>query len=359
MINNTFNEISNSFNPTTIFNSIIENGQNELFFHLNFLKANRITNFKSKFNRESITNLFISNHISGFRFTTECINVNFLELDFFINQDDKKFGDLVEKLRGSIVILNNNDLNSQVRRNHYSKFYELCQDTLFIAWDWDNHHWLDLSVFLASHSDLYAPAHNENLYLLTRYNWLTIGPIYCSTVQWSEQFLSRNLKEMLCVTRSNDPLGMHVMYERFKFRNQIITTLHNSYPNIGFVSTRYHNETAEKRFIEWCAHKLHWIAPTLNDVPIRIFDALITGGIPIIPESLRFLSPIAQIPNQFVGFYSASDIVNPNQLIDKLIQKFDKAGDKGIASRHQYAISHHHANASIERMVKNALELIK
>src|SRR5581483_5939078 len=107
------------------------------------------------------------------------------------------------------------------------------------------HHWLDVSSFLAAHSDLYAPAHHENLYLLTRYNWATTGPVYCGAVQWSGQFFVEHLQQMLAAERSAEPLGKHSGYEPFKFRNRVVTTLGQHYPSIGFATRNFHVRTPE------------------------------------------------------------------------------------------------------------------
>lgn len=358
MIHATFAPIAEKQEASSIANQIIDHGQNESLFHLNYLKNIRINNLKKFFSGREIKNIFISNHLSSFECNLDKFIVNFLKEEFYINTEKNNTKEIQIEIEGGIVILNNNDLSHPNNRAAFSKFYEECPNTIFIAWDWDNHHWLDLSIFLATHSDIYAPAHNENLYLLTRYNWITTGPVYCSSVQWSREFLTEKISSFVTKNRSNNPLGMHIQYGRFQFRNQIIATLNKKYSTIGFSSHHYHGVSKEERLDQWSTHKLHWIAPVLNDVPIRIFDALITGGIPIVPSSLRYLNPINEIPNNYVVFYTPEDILNPEPLIEKSINSFDVGGNDAVIGRHRYALENHHGDRSIQKMVECAVNLM-
>lgn len=247
--------------------------------------------------------------------------------------------------------MNNNDV-AQSGMQHYAEVYSTCNKTIFVAWDFDNHHWLELSTFLAAHSDLYLPAHHENLYLLSRYNWLTAGPVYASTIQWSRKFLTDHLAEMLTAERSDAPLGKHIHYPAFRFRAQVISTLNQYYPSIGFSDSTFHDRTTEDRLNEWYSHKSHWIVPVLNDVPIRIFDALVTGGIPIVPESLCFLPPVNEISRDHILFYGPQDIIDPRKIVAKATKLFDAGGVDKMVERHVYALNHHHSSTKILQILK-------
>ena len=113
-----------------------------------------------------------------------------------------------------------------------------------------------------------------------------MGGIPCGSNQWSSDFIKNYGVNNLLNKRSLLPLGKYYFYEKFIHRNKLITTLSNNYPDIGFVQNDFHQLTPEQKWGEWSNHALHWIAPVLNDLPIRFFDALITGGIPIIPSGL-------------------------------------------------------------------------
>lgn len=316
--------------------------QNEFYFHLAALKNSRIKQLKTHFEHTIPRKIILGANLSGIGFELEGIHVEYLGKGFFQEDDPLKLNQKLAYLENSIVILNNNDVGHQGGMPYYAKFYSRCDKTIFVTWDWDNHHWLELSTFLAAHSDIYAPAHHENLYLLSRFNWLIAGPVYCGTVQWSKSFLAEHLSELLCSERANEPLGMHIPYSHFRFRMQVITTLNQRYRSIGFTDRSFHARTSNDRLQEWGSYKSHWIVPVLNDVPIRIFDALVTGGIPIVPKSLQFMQPVQSINRDSILFYSPQDIIDPLEIVAKANQLFEHGGKEKIIERHNYAIEKHH-----------------
>jgi hypothetical protein len=333
-------------------------GQSETFFHLAVAKGTRISTLKEYFSTNKLRKVYLGAILGGFQCAIDGIEIETLEKNFFQESDPVRREAKKSQLEGCIVIVNNNDVGLPESRTAYADFFGECVKTCFIGWDWDNHHWLELSTFLAAHSDVYAPAHHENLYLLSRFNWLIGGPVYCSSVQWPRSFLTEHLSAMLETERSDAPLGMHIPYSQFNFRIQVISTLNQFYPSIGFSCPSFHTRTPEDRLKEWYSHKTHWIAPVLNDVPIRIFDALVTGGIPIVPDSLRFLPPVNVIPLEHIAFYSPSDIINPRPLVDHAISMFNGGGGGGVIARHQLALQNFHGDYSVNKMLRFASEAI-
>ena len=104
--------------------------------------------------------------------------------------------------------------------------------------------------------------------------------------------------------------------------------------------------------------KRHFIVLKLNDVPIRLFDAWATGGIPLVPESLRFSAVFEDMHPCDVVFYSASDVVTPQAMIEEAHALFDADGQMGILRRHQYGLGRHHGEQHLCRMLDVARELV-
>lgn len=327
-------------------------GQDEVFFHLAAAKEVRIGKLREYFSGKPLRRVFLCAHLSGFDCNIDGLEVAYLEASFFQESDPLRRQENKQLIEGCVVILNSSVVRTQAQNDEFITFYEECTRTCFIAWDHDNHHWLPMSAFLAAFSDIYVPAHHENLYLLSRYNWLTAGPVYASCLQWSRKFLSENLPQMLTVDRSAEPLGKHVQYARFTFRNSVVTALNAHYPSIGFSRHSFHARSPQDRLQEWYSHKMHWIAPVLNDVTIRIFDALVTGGIPIVPASMRLLAPVSAIAREHIAFCTPMDIVNPQALVARVNRQFDELGRDGIVARHRFALEHHHANTSILQILR-------
>jgi len=330
--------------------------QNESFFRLSRLKSHRIQALSAKFAKRQISKLYIGGRLVSMDFKLPGVEVSYLPSNFFLTESDQERQQKQALLDDAIVLLNNNDVAFGNGTLHYADFYSKCQNTIFLIWDWDNHHWMDSSLFLAVHSDMYFPAHNENMYLLSRLNWLIAGPVPCGTIQWSRTYLAQSLASILNIARKDEPLGMHVFYSKFGFRNQTVVTLKQNYETMGFTSAAFHNRSPEDRLNEWCAHKSHWIIPVLNDVPLRIFDALVTGGIPIVPESLRFLTPVSDIPRNHIVFYGPDDILNPRAVVARANGLFDAGGADGLASRHRLGLERHHGDARIDTILRMAQE---
>ena len=357
-INSLYSKLPDQELPPRHVTEYVDYGQNEAFFHLAFAKSARIAALNAYFSRHPLQSVFLSPNLAGFNCAIAGIEVVTLECDSLLDQDPARFSERGSRLDGCVVIVNNNDLSTPVARANYTELFEHCKTTCFIGWDWDNHHWVEMSTFLAAHCDIYCPAHHENLYLLSRYNWITAGPVYGSSVQWPRSFLTGHLPEILAAERSAAPLGMHIPYSKFSFRIQVISTLGQHYPSIGFSAHSFHRRAPGDRLKEWYSHKTHWIAPVLNDVPIRIFDALVTGGIPIVPDSLRFLPPINAIPREFIAFYSPTDVMTPQACVERANRLFDAGGRDGVEARHRLALHKYHGEASVRQMLGYASELL-
>jgi hypothetical protein len=357
-INKLYASLPDRAMPSRQIAELMEVAQSTSFFYLAAAKDARIAALKAHFARTGLRKVYLCAHLSGFDCSVEGFDIGVLQPTFFQEPDPhlRKANKLL--LEGCIVIINSSVVGRVAPHAEFAEFFEDCTSTCFVAWDHDNHHWLEVSTFMAAHSDIYVPAHHENLYLLSRFNWLIAGPIYASTFQWSRKYLTDQLPQILLAERSDAPLGMHVGYTQFTFRRSVIASLNQYYPSIGFSGQDFHARTSGDRLVEWSSHKTHWIAPVLNDVPIRIFDALITGGIPIVPSSLRLLPPVNAIPHEHIVFASPADIVNPVALVAHANALFDKAGRDGMVARHRFALQHHHGNTSIEAMLRIAMTVL-
>jgi hypothetical protein len=333
--------------------------QAEVFFHLAREKSARVEQLRQRFAGRRVEKLFVGNNLVPAGFELPGVETVALEKNWFERAMKGELQDMSSRLAGNIVLVNNNDLAVGESAPGYVRLFANSPDTIFLGWDYDNHHWMESSLALAAHTDLYFPAHNENMYLLSKINALTCGPIPCATVQWTPRFLADNLGEMLRRERSDEPLGMHFFYQQFAFRNQTVVTLNQKYKSIGFAERSFQAKSPADRLAEWMDHKAHWIIPVLNDVPIRIFDALSSGGIPIVPESLRFLAPISSLPRDSIVFYGPDDIFHPHKVVARALELFDQGGQEGIAARHRHALAHHHGADRLRRMVGMAQERLE
>ncbi len=358
-VNNAFGDLPAIGTAGHLQDQAIVYFQDPAFFRLAFAKQQRSENLKKVFSaileKQEKINLFIGNCLRGHTSDSPYLSVSYLAKDFF--QDASDLEQKCELLAGSIVLVTNGDVHIAGMQN-LMRLYDGCPNTVFIIWDWDNHHWLGLSTVLAAHSDVYVPAHPDNRYVLSRFNPAIAEAVTCASDQWTTPFLKERFRDIASCVRVNDPLGMHRRYDPFQYRNQVITTLNAYFPSVGFSPLHYEQKSPEMRLAEWCRHKVHWIVPVLNDIPIRLFDALITGGIPLVPDSLRFASILRDIPDGDICYYGAAEIVEPMPLVEKAIKHFDDGGVPGILRRYRYALEEHHADVRVREMIGYASLLI-
>jgi hypothetical protein len=337
--------------PARHSTELMAHAQSDALFHLAAAKQLRVRQLQAHFGGRRIERLLISANLSGFAHQRPGCTVEFLPKGYFQPADVAIRDACVSHLRDAVVIVNNNDVGLDNGGPAFADLFSRCEHTVFAAWDWDNHHWLDLSTLLATHSDVYAPAHHEHLYLLSRYNANIAGPVYCGSVQWPRPFLAQQLSQMLQAERSDLPLGMHIPYAPFAFRNRAVTTLGQHFPSVGFSDRSFHVRTPAERLAEWTAHKAHWIVPVLNDVPIRIFDALVSGGIPIVPDALRHLAPVRDIDPRHIVFYGPHDVIAPQAVVAQANARFDQGGADQLVARHRHALDHHHGDQKIDQIL--------
>jgi hypothetical protein len=354
MITQLYNSILNPDTPICQIVELKKFAQEGTFGTLAVEKNKRIIKVCDNLKDRIINRIYTSYNLTTL--SAPGYSIEPLDRYFFREYSEEK----ASKLFGSLVIVGNNSLSDSEDREGYIQFFKECTSTLFISWDWDNHQWLDLSTFLATHSDIYAVSHPENLYLLSRYNWLIAGPVNCATIQWTSSFLTENLSEIIKVKRSNSPLGQHNSYDTFWFREYVISSVGRYYPDVRMNESpiSYQTNSAEDRLSKWISHKSHWLMPVLNDIPIRIFDSLITGGIAIVPESLRFLPPIRDIPRDYIVFFTPKDIESPQRITEKANSLFDKGGVEGIITRHRYALLNHHADVRLQQILSFIYEVL-
>jgi len=337
-------------------NDLVQTAESTNLFPYAFEKA-QLRNHKNKFFRENTLNniIVVVN-------PTNYINVS----DEVDGYQIKKMpeADLVElceneslreqQLRASIVILTNNNL-AKITPSIFSKLVSKCLNTLFVIHDFDNHHWHDMSFNCALLSDVYAPAHLADFSLVARITPTIKLGVPCGTIQWTKEFLIENLDRLISMPRKHGPLGKHTYYSKFKYRNSVLSTVNKHYPAVGFIESDFHSRNETDRWVEWANYPLHWIAPVNNDLPLRFFDSLITGGIPLIPLSLKPYIDFLKIPPEYYICYSQSDILDVEQFILSAMVEYKKQGKEGQLSRFSYALKNFHVDSIINKLINSCI----
>jgi hypothetical protein len=204
-------------------------------------------------------------------------------------------------------------------------------------------------------ADLYIPAHIESNLIASRFSSRFSVCIHPGVTQWSKSFLNEHLNIILEKKRLDLLFENHTNHKKFKYRSGIIKKLTQSYQKIESnhdeSNLSYHDRSKIDRLKEWVGYKSHWIVPTLNDLPIRFFDALVTGGIPIVPKSLMTYLEHLKVPSEFYETYDLADIEGPNVIVQKVVNKFDNEGEQGIMQRYRFVIDNFHAENTLQKVI--------
>jgi hypothetical protein len=250
--------------------------------------------------------------------------------------------------KNSIFILLNNDVAPYI--NQYLAYYNSTPNALFVIWDWDSQHWIYMSSLLAMNSDFYISGTSENAFLLSHLSPHVLGPVFVAAHQWPRKFILEHI-DLFLKDRIDTPLGMHVFYQQYPKRNRAIATVSKTYATVGFTNNDYKLRTEEENFREWAQHKTHWIMPVLSGVPIRVYNALITGGIPILPSFYKNL-PEIEVLGEHPMYYEVADLVEPKMINEAAVARFDAAGESGLIQRICEAVEKHHIDTRCDAIIK-------
>jgi hypothetical protein len=256
-------------------------------------------------------------------------------------------GELDRLPERAVYLLLNNDIGKRLPR--YLELVQRRPHSLFVIWDWDSQHWLQMGCTLAAASDFYVPAASENLYTLSHFNPHLLGPAFAAVNQWSRAFVVEHM-DVLLRARSDQPFGPHVPYDGFARRNRAVNTLHRSFPAIGFTNHGYQGKSELDNLVEWAGHKAHWIVPVLGGVPIRVYNCLLTGGIAVMPAHYRAL-PEAVLFDGDAVYYDVIDLIDPQAAQREAIERFDAVGGAGVVERVGRALARHHIDARVEQVL--------
>lgn len=249
---------------------------------------------------------------------------------------------------GSVFLLLNNDIGKDLAR--YIAFYEAHPQVLFVVWDWDSQHWIKMSALLAMHCDFYVSASSDNGFLLSHFNPHVLGPVFAGVHQWSRAFLLEHF-HLLTAPRAETPFGPHVHYAKYPKRSRTVAALARHFDSVHFADNQYKAKTDEDNLKEWAAYKSHWIVPVLGGVPIRVYNALITGGIPILPSFYRNVPEVAGLGSTPL-FYEVHDVLEPHALHAEANRRFESDGGGGLIDRVSTALATQHVDTRCERILQ-------
>jgi hypothetical protein len=261
-----------------------------------------------------------------------------------------------------IVIANNNDCARRRDSDEWSATLSANPHCLFVVWDFDNHHWLRNSFYAALYSDIYIPSHSANFSLLQQLSTRPLTIVPCSTGQFRLRQIDDFLKaKTLSIQTRKKVSGLHRFYQQFGLRNSMIERMAAHCPDdVGFTpENRYDSRQHESNFAAWTSFAISFISPVNDDVPIRFFDSLMSGGLPLVPYTLQSHLDALNIPPNFYSVYLLHELYDsPALVIDRAYAHFLAQGERGVRARASYAARHHHRTHSLRAILDQVFHLL-
>jgi hypothetical protein len=217
----------------------------------------------------------------------------------------------------------------------------------FVAvWFFDNHLAYHENLRTAIAADGYFPSHAFCADHLHNPHSVNLGHLPAACVQWT----AAEIAEVLAAAgeRSDKFLAGFVDYP-FSVRHEFLQRL-RAVPEAELLlmppndRSRYRSKTRAERVAEWCGYKTSVVLPVERDLSIRLFDALASGQIPLVADSVldldRVIPPSLQETLPVLRF-RMGDVDALLAAHRQALQRFDAEGQAGIWRRHDFVAKGH------------------
>ncbi len=238
-------------------------------------------------------------------------------------------------------------------------------DGAVVGWFWDNHHHVFDNYAAAADLDICIPGHGFAAHYLRSHRNITAAPLPLCVTQWTASEAKRFFERYGGARRTDALYGGFVRYAFANKRNQLISSLlERGMEGVYFLEEdaleRYFGLSLADRFKAWCSHKVSICLPLSGDLSQRLFDALLTGQIPIVPDDIHDLDQVIprelqqQLPVVRFSAYTAAAVEEAHA---KAIAHFNREGEAGVLRRHRFALDHTFA-PRIRSIVASLREMI-
>jgi hypothetical protein len=122
---------------------------------------------------------------------------------------------------------------------------------------------------------------------------------------------------------------------------------------------KYHRLSAAERFNDWSGSTLHLTVPVSNDVPNRFFDALVTGGMPVVPQWTVSALQALGIPDSWYETYGSIEVMSPKQAVNKWLKKYESYSYSDHCDRITAATTNYHLDNTLYKLIDHALSILQ
>jgi len=224
----------------------------------------------------------------------------------------------------------------------------------YFVWFWDNHHHPVDNLRAAMLADVVFPSHWYNRQYLNHPCVLPGVHVAACSRQWSPQLIAKHYPDGMSTTRSDAIYGGYGLYAYSPRRNEFIKAFAAQHPNAASVLgdvNKYFEVPIQERLRQWVSHKVHLVVPVNCDLSSRVFEALITGQIPIVPDDVTDLDRVVPADVQRslpIIRYKAFDINSATLAYRHAIDRFNVDGAAGVQRRFEFASQFHSLGARLK-----------
>lgn len=229
---------------------------------------------------------------------------------------------------------------------------------LYVAWLWDNHHHPANNMRMAAAADLVLVSHwFDRGVVISQAS--VIGPhVPPPSRQWSPAAITRHYPSGLPLDRNDGLFGGFGLYS-FTPRTRFLQACQAALPGHRISLIRdlrsYFARPYSDRLAEWMGHKVQLLAPVNRDVSTRLFESLITGQIPLIPEDcpdLDLVVPPTVRDELPIIRYVPGSVDSVVEAHRAAIRSFDEEGQAGIERRSAYVMNNHSVGHRLRRIAR-------
>jgi hypothetical protein len=223
----------------------------------------------------------------------------------------------------------------------------------YLAWGWDHHHHRYEFFRIAALADATFVAHwNHRDYV----NHPLILPgchVPCPACQFSPAAVAKVFPDGLPAERQNEPYFGFGNY-RWAERDAFLGELQREFRPVFFGNViDYFRQPLEDRLRTWAERKAHIVVPVANDLSMRVWEALLTGQIPLVPTDVPDLDLIVPRDLQMalpILRYEPYSLDSLRAACAQALARFDAEGAAGVQRRHAFARDHHSLQARLDRI---------
>lgn len=236
---------------------------------------------------------------------------------------------------------------------------EILPDTVLVSWHFDNHHGELANLRAALAADVVFAAHTFCQSYLVNMSSVLAGSLPLCCTQWGARLATSLYHQYGRETRSDALYGGFVAHDVARERSERVRAAMREIPGSALrlladdQAGAYYGLPLSERFREWAAHKVSFNPAVRRDLSTRVFDSLIAGLVPIVPDTTVDLDAVvrpaiqAELPIVRYTETSQGAVVDAYRMA---LQRYDADGQAGADRRHRYAVEHHTLPVRIRRI---------